>query len=124
VTGGHDPREVLEAVRRLEVDIEELRARSRPGGSELHALQEEIAARAAEERRAIVEDLEVVVDLIGASWRRAEERADALARDVAELRRVADDLRRALGGARLELRFGALGGNGAEADRADAPLSA
>jgi multidrug resistance efflux pump len=123
VTGGHDPREVLEAVRRLEVDIEELRARSRPGSSELHALEEEIAARAAEERRAIVEDLEVVVDLIGASWRRAEERADALARDVAELRRVADDLRRALGSARLELRLGPLGGNGAEADRADVPLS-
>jgi multidrug resistance efflux pump len=122
--GGHDPREVLAAVRRLEADLEDLRARSRPHTSELAALREGIAADAAVERRQLVEDMELLLEVVGAGWRRTAERLDRLSAEVAEISGVADGLRRALGGARLELRFDAGLGNGqgapAETTRAGA----
>ena len=110
--GGHDPRDVLAAVRRLEADLEDLRARSRPPASELRVLRDLIAADAADERRRMVEDLEVVVELMGTGWRRTGEQLAALTAEVAELRRTAEDLRQAMSGARLELRLTGIGGNG------------
>ena len=112
--GGHDPGEVLAAVRRLEADLEDLRARSRPPAAEFRVLRELLAGDAALERRQVVEDLQVVVELVGAGWRSTGEQLAALATEVAELRRMADDLRRTMGSARLELRLTGLG-NGAEA---------
>ena len=111
--GGHDPREVLAAVRRLEADLEDLRARSRPPAAELRVLRDLLAADAAEERRQVVEDLAVVVELMGTGWRRTGEQIAALTGEVAELRRMAEELRRTMTGARLELRLTGIGGNGA-----------
>jgi len=110
--GGHDPGEVLAAVRRLEADLEDLRARARPPAAELRVLRDLLAADSAEERRQVVEDLQVVVELMGAGWRRTGEQLAALSSEVEEIRRMADDLRRTMRSARLELRLTGLG-NGA-----------
>jgi hypothetical protein len=121
--GGHDPRDVLAAVRRLEADLEDLRARARPPAPELRVLRDLLAADASEERRRMVEDLELVVELMGTGWRRTGEQLAALTAEVAELRRLADDLRRTMTGARLELRLTGVGGNGS-ADAAAAEPAA
>jgi hypothetical protein len=120
--GGHDPREVLAAVRRLEADLEDLRARSRPPAAELRVLRDLLASDAAEERRQVVEDLQLVVEVMGTGWRRTAEQIAGLATEVAELRRTAEDLRRAMTGARLELRLTGIGGNGS-ADVAAEPAA-
>lgn len=109
-----DPREVLAAVRRLEAELDELRLRSRRAVSTLDgdALRAAIAADAAEERRRVVEDLETVVELIGASWRATADDTARLAGDVRALRHEVAALHSAMEGARLEVRFGQLNGNG------------
>jgi hypothetical protein len=113
--GGHDPGEVLAAVRRLEADLEDLRARSRPPAAELRVLRDLLAADSAEERRQVVEDLQVVVELVGAGWRRTGEQLAALSSEVEEIRRMADDLRRTMRSARLELRLTGIGNGAADA---------
>jgi multidrug resistance efflux pump len=106
------PGEVLEAVRRLEADLEVMRARARDRERDVIDLQATMAADAARERQALVEDMERIVDLIGASWRSTHDQVAALAEEVATLRRFAEDTVGSLGEARLELRLGASAGNG------------
>jgi hypothetical protein len=105
VTGGYDPHEVLAAVRRLEADLEDMRAGGRPAGAELRALRETIAEDAARERAAMVEDLEVVMDVVEVGWRRVSAQIAALAGELGELRTSAEQLRRTMSGARLEIRL-------------------
>lgn len=59
----------------------------------------------ASEQTAIVEDLEVLVDLVGSSWRTTRQEVAAVAAELAELRRLADEARAALKDVRFELRL-------------------
>ncbi|MEW6582792.1 MAG: hypothetical protein AB1416_08540 [Actinomycetota bacterium] len=128
MTGGHDPRDVLAAVRRLEAELEDIRSRARqatPAPAGLDELRRVLAADAARERREIVEDMEALVDLVGTAWRSTGEQIAAishqlaaLAVQVGEIRAMAEDARRAMRGARLELRLGGPG-NGEGAPRYD-----
>jgi multidrug resistance efflux pump len=82
------PGEVLEAVRRLEADLEVMRARARDRERDVIDLQATMAEDAARERQALVEDMERIVELVGASWRSTRDQVAALAADVAGLRRA------------------------------------
>ena len=99
------PQEVLEAVRRLEADLAAIRSRARERERDLSDLRADIAADAARERQALVEDMERLVDLIGASWRSTHDQITALAREVQGLRRFAEDAVGGLREARMEFRF-------------------
>ncbi len=100
MSGSHDPRDVLDAVRRLEADLGEMRARaaSEPGPQPASGMR-------ASEQTAIVEDLEVLVDLVGSSWRTTRQEVAAVAAELADLRRLADEARAALKDVRFELRL-------------------
>ena len=106
------PGEVLAAVRRLEADLEVMRARARDRERDIIDLQATMTADAAGERRALVEDMERIVELVGASWRSTHDQVAALAAEVAGLRRLAEESLGSLGGAHLELRLGGSTGNG------------
>ncbi len=99
------PQEVLEAVRRLEADLASIRSRARERERDLSDLRADIAADAARERQALVEDMERLVDLIGASWRSTHDQISALAQEVQGLRRFAEDAVGGLREARMEFRF-------------------
>ena len=99
------PREVLEAVRRLEAELEVLRRQARDRERDAIDLREALADDAARERRAMVEDLERVVDLIGASWRSTHDQVADLGRRVDDLRQYVEDSVGSLKAARLELRL-------------------
>jgi hypothetical protein len=90
----------LDAVRRLEADLGEMRARA---ASEAEPAP--VAGMRATEQTAIVEDLEVLVDLVGSSWRTTREEVAAVAAELAELRKLADEARAALKDVRFELRL-------------------
>jgi hypothetical protein len=94
---------VLAAVLRLEADLDDIKARARTPDAPVEQLLREMRAEAAEERRAVVEDMQIVIDLIASSWRRIHQQIDALGSEVRELRLLAD---RALQGATVELRLG------------------
>ena len=106
------PGEVLEAVRRLEADLEIMRARARDRERDVIDLQATMAADAARERQSLVEDMERIVELVGASWRSTHDQIAALAAEVAGLRHLAEESLGSLGDARLELRLGGPTGNG------------
>ena len=106
------PREVLEAVRRLEADLDAIRARARERERDAAELRAGIAADAARERQALVEDLERVVELIGTSWRSTHDQIAELSHQVAGLRRFAEQTAGALRDARLELRLETAAPNG------------
>ena len=110
---GDSPREVLEAVRRLEAELEVMRRQARDRERDAIDLREALGADAAVERRLIVEDLERIVDLVGASWRSTHEQVAALAGEVEALRAFVEDSVGALRTARLELRL-QTASNGAE----------
>lgn len=95
----HDPGEVLDAVRRLEAGLEEIRTRAADPAT---MSSTEISVT---EHTALVEDLELLVDLVGRSWRTTRREMAALAAEVGELRRVADEARTALRDVRFELRL-------------------
>lgn len=99
------PQEVLEAVRRLEADLASIRSRARERERDLSDLRAEIAADSARERQALVEDMERLVELIGASWRSTHDQIAALAQEVQGLRRYAEDTVGSLREARMEFRF-------------------
>ena len=99
------PQEVLDAVRRLEADLESIRSRARERERDLRDLRAGIAADAARERQAIVEDMERLVDLIGTSWQSTHRQIAALATEVAGLRSFAEDAASGLRGAKFEFRF-------------------
>ena len=108
------PREVLEAVRRLEAELEILRRQARERQRDAIDLRAQIAADAAVERRAMVEDLERVVDLIGASWRSTHGQIAELGTQVAALRSYIEQTAGSLRQARLELRLETAAPNGSE----------
>lgn len=106
-----DPREVLAAVRRLETELDELRARARRSGQpDLDDLRRAIAADAAAERRQVVEDLETVLDLVAAAWRGNRQDTSRVLDEVAALRDEVGALRAAVEGAHLVVRFGRANG--------------
>jgi multidrug resistance efflux pump len=111
---GDTPREVLEAVRRLEADLEVLRRQARERERDAIDLREAMAADAARERRAMVEDLERVLDLIGASWRSTHDQVAEVGRQVDALRAFVEDSVGSLRTARLELRLQTAHSNGTE----------
>jgi hypothetical protein len=94
---------VLAAVLRLEAELDDIKSRARTPDAPVEQLLREMRAESAEERRAVVEDMQIVVDLIASSWRRIHQQIDALGSEVRELRVLAD---RALQGATVELRLG------------------
>lgn len=115
------PQEVLEAVRRLESDLEAMRARTRDRDRDLSRdlsdLRNQIAGDAARERQSVVEDMERMVELIGASWRATHDQITALsgqvatlADEVAGLRHMADETLGGLRDGRVELRLAASNG--------------
>jgi hypothetical protein len=99
VSGSHDPRDVLDAVRRLEADLGEMRERvirdPSPGTTTVSVA----------DQTAMVEDLEVLVDLVGSSWRTTRQEVAAVAAELADLKRLADEARAALKDMRFELRL-------------------
>lgn len=104
--GMSDPRDVLAAVRRMEAELERVRmgaVHREPTVSEVRA---ELTAQAASERRAIVEDLELLLDVMEAGWRRTSEEITRLSAQVAELREHVLESRDAIAGARLEVTLG------------------
>ncbi len=105
---------MLEAVRRLEAELEVLRRQARDRERDAIDLREAIAAEAARERRAMVEDLERVVDLIGASWRSTHGQIADLGRQVDALRAFVEDSVGSIKTARLELRLQTAPSNGSE----------
>ncbi|MGD9696816.1 MAG: hypothetical protein AB7V42_14290 [Thermoleophilia bacterium] len=111
---GYDPAEVLEAVRRLEADLDGIRRRARDRTADAAELREAIAADAARERRILVEDMERIVDLIGTGWRSTHEQISALSAEVAGLRSFAEQTAAALSGARIEVRLGPVTRNGTD----------
>ena len=108
------PREVLEAVRRLEAELEILRRQARERQRDSIDLRAQIAGDAAVERRAMVEDLERVVDLIGAGWRSTHDQIGELGAQVAALRAFVEDSVGSIKTARLELRLQTAQSNGTE----------
>jgi multidrug resistance efflux pump len=105
---------VLEAVRRLEAELEVLRRQARARERDAVDLRAGIAADAALERRYLVEDLERVVDLIGASWRSTHDQVAELGGRVEALREFVEDAVSSIRTARLELRLQTAQPNGAE----------
>jgi hypothetical protein len=110
-----DPRSVLETLRRLEAEVQELRARTRraPDVPDPDELRRAMAADAARERRQVVEDLEVMADLVAASWRSSRAQVEEVLGEVRELRAEVGRLRASVEGAHLEVRFGRVNGSGA-----------
>jgi hypothetical protein len=111
---GDSPREVLEAVRRLEAELEVLRRQARDRQRDAIDLREALGADAAVERRLIVEDMERIVDLIGASWRATHDQVAALGSQVDALRAFVEDSVGSIKSARLELRLQTAAPNGSE----------
>ncbi len=99
MSGSHDPRDVLAAVRRLEADLGDMRERV------VRAPPPDTAAMTAADQTAMVEDLEVLVDLVGSSWRTTRQEVAAVAAELADLKRLADEARAALKNMRFELRL-------------------
>jgi hypothetical protein len=78
----------------------------------LEGLRQAIAADAARERRAVVEDLDTMLDLIGESWRDTRGQIGRLEARVGELGTQVQALVDAMSNATFELRFGATTGTG------------
>lgn len=99
MTGSHDPRDVLDAVRRLEADLGEMRERV------IREPSPDTPTVSVADQTAMVEDLEVLVDLVGSSWRTTRQEVAAVAAELADLKRLADEARAALKDMRFELRL-------------------
>lgn len=99
MTGSHDPRDVLDAVRRLEADLGEMKERV------IREPSPDMTTVSVADQTAMVEDLEVLVDLVGSSWRTTRQEVAAVAAELADLKRLADEARAALKDMRFELRL-------------------
>lgn len=106
MNGQGDPREVLAAVRRMESELARVRAGAARPVDDLVALRDELAAESARERRAVVEDLEILLDVMEAGWRRTHEELARVSRQVAELREAVLDCQDSVANARLEVHLG------------------
>ena len=100
------PQEVLEAVRRLEDDLQAIRARARERERDMDSLRAALREDAARERQALVEDMERLVDLIGTSWRSTHDQIAELTAEVRSLRHFAETTADMLKGASVELHLG------------------
>ncbi len=100
------PQEVLEAVRRLEDDLQAIRTRARERERDMDSLRQALAADAARERQAVVEDMARLVDLIGTSWRSTHDQIADLTDEVRSLRHFAETTAAMLRGASVELHLG------------------
>ncbi len=85
MSSAQSPQEVLEAVRRLEADLDSIRSRARERERDLSDLRRGIAADAAREREQIAEDMARPVDLAGASSPSTHPPIAALAADAVVL---------------------------------------
>jgi hypothetical protein len=118
--GMSDPRDVLAAVRRMEAELERVRMGAVHHEPSIQEVRAELSAQAATERRAIVEDLELLLGVMEAGWRRTNQELTRLSAQVAELREQVIESRDALAGARLEVRLGGARPSGGRAQaRAD-----
>jgi hypothetical protein len=104
--GMSDPRDVLAAVRRMEAELERVRMGAVHHEPTIAEVRAELTAQAATERRAIVEDLELLLNVMEAGWRRTNDEITRLSAQVAELREHVIESRDAIAGARLEVRLG------------------
>ena len=100
------PQEVLEAVRRLEDDLQAIRTRARERERDMDSLRVALREDAARERRALVEDMERLVELIGTSWRSTHDQIAELTSEVRSLRHFAETTAAMLQGASVELHLG------------------
>lgn len=107
-----DPREALEAVQRLELDLDEVRARARRADPHVDALRRQIEARMVEDRARAVDDMAAVMDVVEAAWRAQQREHASLSADLARLDdRMGDvlteiaSLRALLTGTRVEVRL-------------------
>lgn len=83
----HDPREVLDAVRRLEAGLNEIRTRAAAPGMASGA---EISVS---EHAALVEDLELVVELVGNSWRATRDGVAGITAQLVDQRKATEEAR-------------------------------
>lgn len=105
MSGVHEPEDVLDAVRQLESQLDELRSRARqqaPPEPQITNELREMRDEAMRERRAVVDDLAMIVDLVAAGAERTSEEISALKGEVRELRELAEN---AMSGAKFELRM-------------------
>jgi hypothetical protein len=105
VSGVQEPEDVLDAVRQLESQLEHLKVRAKEQATpdaritnELREMRDE----AVRERRAVVDDLRMIVDLVAAGAERTSQEISSLRREVRELRELADTT---LSGAWFEVRM-------------------
>lgn len=141
----YDPREVLEAVQRLESDLDDVRVRARRvADPALARLRDEITAYLAADRQRTLEDMSAIVDVVEASWRAQQREHASLSEDVARLdERLAQiagamallsqrmtevvgsvaRVHETLGAARVEVRFGPPADAAPEAEPVAAPAN-
>lgn len=102
-----DPRDVLAAVRRMEDELARVRASAEPipARDDVARLRQEFEADAAQERAALVEDLEMLLEVMEAGWRRTHAELERLGAEVSQLREVVTDASDALSGAKIEVRL-------------------
>ncbi len=105
MSGVQEPEDVLDAVRQLESQLEHLKVRAKEQATpdaritnELREMRDE----AIRERRAVVDDLRMIVDLVAAGAERTTEELSSLKREVKELRELADST---LSSAQFEVRM-------------------
>jgi hypothetical protein len=105
VSGVQEPEDVLDAVRQLESELEHLKVRAKERATpdarisnELREMRDE----AIRERRAVVDDLRMIVDLVAVGAERTTEEISSLRREVKELRELADST---LSSAQFEVRM-------------------
>lgn len=111
------PADVLERVRALEADLARLTNHRQPTEVRLERLVEQLGDDAARERAAMLEDLRLIVELLGSSFRTTRAELDRLREDVAVVRELGERL---VAG-RFELRLAPVAGpaNGAAREGPD-----
>jgi len=107
MSGMSDPREVLSALRRMESEMARVQAEGLVTAPPmaLDALRAELADEAASERRALVEDMELLLDVMEAGWRRTHDELARVTAQLEDLRTRMDETRDAVSGATFELRL-------------------
>ena len=91
----------------MEDELARVRASAEPipARDDIARLREEFEADAARERTALVQDLEVLLEVMEAGWRRTHAELERLGAEVSQLREVVSDASDALAGAKFEVRL-------------------